>query len=107
MNQSNWKQRERQVAEYFGVRRTPLSGMNSGHTGADIIHDLLFVEHKQRKRHAVISLWDKVKQLAHKENKIPVVTLSVKGRPGFWLLIHSSDLTAVANQRLIVKRELL
>jgi len=95
-----WKARERQVARYFGANgRTPLSGGNSGGTRADIRHDFIFVEHKHRVRHAAISLWDKVKKLARKEGKIPVVTLSVKGRPGFWVMVHSDDLTAVANQR--------
>ena len=99
-----WKSRESQVAKYFGCRRTPLSGQNSGHTGADIIHDRLFVEHKHRKKHALLTLFDKVKKFAIKENKIPVVSISEHGRRGFWLLIHSSDLTAVANQRKIIRR---
>lgn len=105
MNQSNWKGRERQVNDFFGGEgRTPLSGINSGHTHFDIRHDILGVEHKHRKRHAVISLFKKVKELAKKENKIPVVTLSEKGGRGFYVLVHSSDLTAVANQRILAKQ---
>jgi len=103
MNQSDWKGRERKTADFFGGERTPLSGMNSKHTGADVIHDELFIEHKQRKSHAVIRLWDKTKALATKEEKIPVVTLSEKGRPGFWVLVKEKDLVAVANQRQRVK----
>ena len=99
MPTKTWKQRERDVAAYFGCRRTPLSGMNSGHTSADIIHDTLFVECKHRKRHALLSLFDAVKKLATKENKTPVVTISEHGRHGFWIVCHSSDLTAIANQR--------
>ena len=95
-----WKDRERQVASFFGCRRTPLSGMNSGHTSADIIHDKLFVEHKHRKKHTLLTLFDAVKKLATKEDdKIPVVTISEKGRHGFWILCHSSELTEIANQR--------
>lgn len=95
-----WKDRERAVARFFGAKgRTPLSGGNSGHTRSDTLHDTLFIEHKHSIRHAVVNLWDKIRPLAKNENKLPVVTLSVKGRPGFWVLVHSSDLTAVANQR--------
>ena len=85
--------------ELFGCRRTPLSGSNSGHTSADIIHDKLFVEHKHRAKHTLLTLFDAVKKLAKKEEKIPVVTISEKGRHGFWILCHSSQLTEVANQR--------
>jgi len=99
-----WKVKERMIAKYFGTVRTPLSGFNSKHTGADIIHERLFVEHKHRKKHTLVSLWDSVKVLARKENKIPVVTVSQHGRKGFWLFIHSDDLTAVANQRLKVEK---
>jgi hypothetical protein len=99
MPTTTWKCRERQVAKYFGGERTPLSGNNSKHTGADIIHDRLFVEHKHRKRHTLLTLFDKVKKLARRETKIPVVTISEHGRKGFWLLVHSDDLTEVANQR--------
>lgn len=88
------------MSKYFGGDgRTPLSGGNSGGIWADIRHDFLFVEHKHKARHAVVSLWDTVKALAKKESKISIVTLSVKGRPGFWIMVHWDDLTAVANQR--------
>jgi len=101
-----WKQREQQVARFFGAKgRTPLSGGNGGITRSDTLHGDLFVEHKHRARHAVLTLWDCVRKLARKERKVPVVTLSVKGRPGFWVLVHSDDLTAVANQRLQAIRD--
>ena len=104
MHRSTWKKRERQVAKFFGTERVPLSGSNSKITGADIIHDKLFVEHKHRRRHTLLSLYDRVKAIAKKENKIPVVTISELGRSGFWVLVHSSDLTAVANQRLAARK---
>ena len=44
-----WKQRERQVAAYFGGQRTPLSGGNGKITRADVIHDKLFIECKLRR----------------------------------------------------------
>jgi len=95
-----WKNRERQVANYFGgAGRTPLSGINSKITAADIIHPFLAVEHKHRKKHSILNIWDKIKKVAQKEEKIPVVTISEHGRPGFWILCHSKDLLAIANQR--------
>lgn len=105
MPDKSWKAFERRVARFFGCQdRNPLSGINSKHTASDTLHDTLFIECKQRKKHAVVRLWDKCKPLAKEENKIPVVALSEKGRPGFWILVHSSDLTAVANQRIAVRK---
>jgi len=88
---NTWKQRERDVAEFFHGTRNPLSGRNSKHTAGDVIHDRLFIEVKLRRRHTAVSLWDKTKALADKENKTPVVCLCEKGRPGFWILVHSDD----------------
>lgn len=91
-----WKQAERDVASFFGSTRTPLSGSNSRHTGSDSLHKRLFIETKYRKRHAVVQLWRDTKELAAKEDKIPVICLKEKGRHGFWVMCHSSDLEAVA-----------
>ena len=92
MTTSNtWKQRERDVGRFFGGQRNPLSGGNSRHTRADVIHSELFVEIKLRKRHTAVALWDQVKALADKEGKTPVVCLCEKNRPGFWILVHSED----------------
>ena len=96
MTNPAWKKRERKIAEYFGTNRTPLSGGNSGITRADTQHPKLFIETKHRKAHSVVTLWDRVKKLARKENKVPVVTLTQHNRPGFWLVIHSDDLPDVA-----------
>ncbi len=95
-HRNTWKARERQVAEFFGTTRTPLSGGNSGHTRSDTLHERLFVEQKLRAKHAVISLWDETKELAKKEGKVPVVTLAEKGRPGFWIMVHAADFEDVA-----------
>ena len=95
---NTWKARERQVAEFFGTRRTPLSGGNGGQTRSDTLHGELFVEQKLRAKHSAITLWDETKKLAAKEGKIPVVTLAEKGRPGFWVLVHSSAFEGVARE---------
>jgi hypothetical protein len=96
MPTKTWKARERQIAAFFGAERTPLSGGNSKHTCSDTLHETLFIEQKHRKRHSVVTLWDKTKKLAAKEGKTPVVTLTEHGRPGFWLLVHCDDLEAIA-----------
>jgi len=107
MPSHTWKDKERQVAQFFGLPsnrgRTPLSGGNSGHTRSDTLHPVLFIEQKHRKKNPWIDLWKKVNQLAKKENKVPVVTMTLHGHRGFWIMCHSSDLIAVANQRKKVK----
>lgn len=105
MSDKVWKRRERQVATFFGTNRTPLSGGSSRHTRSDTLHDSLFIECKHRKKHSAVKLWQETAELARKENKIPVVALSEKGKQGFYVLIHSSDLLAVANQRSLVVKE--
>lgn len=93
MGDKAWKQRERQVASYFGGERTALSGGNGKITRADVIHDDLFIEVKLRQKHSAVTLWDDTKQLADKENKTPVIALCEKGRKGFWIMVHSDDLS--------------
>lgn len=91
-----WKENEGRVAEFFGTRRNPLSGSGSAVTASDTRHPHLFIEQRRRKRHAVIRWWDQVAELARREGKIPVVTLTEHGRPGFWILVRSEDLATVA-----------
>lgn len=105
MPAKTWKAIERKVASFFGCKRTPLSGGNSGGTRSDSLHDLLFIETKYRKVHSAVRLWHKTALLALKENKIPVVALSEKGKRGFWLVVHAYDLQAVANQRLVAMKK--
>ena len=100
----HWKNVERRIAAFFGSERTPLSGGNSKITRSDSLHDLLFIETKYRKTHSAITLWRNTRQLALSENKTPVCCLAEKGKKGFWVVCHSSDLTAIANQRVIAKR---
>ena len=87
-----WKKRESNVADFFQGQRTPLSGVNSKITRSDVIHEDLFIECKLKKKHTVITLWDETKKLAVKEGKTPVIALCEKERPGFWIMVHSSDL---------------
>ena len=87
-----WKKRERDVAGYFNGQRTPLSGGNGKITRADVIHESLFIECKLRAKHTVVTLWDQTAKLAKFEGKTPVIALCEKNRPGFWVMVHSSDL---------------
>ena len=95
---NTWKGRERQVARFFGTDRTPLSGGNSRYTRSDTLNKKLFVETKMRKNHSAVTLWDQTNALAKQEGKTPVVALVEKGRPGFWVMVHSSDLESVARE---------
>ncbi len=97
-SRGTWKTRERLVARFFGTERTPLSGGSSRHTRSDSLHPRLFIENKLRVKHSAVSLWDRTKKLAKREDKTPLVTLAEKGRPGFWVVVHSSDLQAVASE---------
>ena len=94
-----WKRREREVAAYFNGERTSLSGINSKITRADVIHDELFVECKLRAKHSVVSLWDDTAKLAKDEDKIPVIALCEKNRPGFWIMVHSNDLVKIKKDK--------
>ena len=55
----------------------------------------LFTKKIEKKRHAVISLWDDTKKLADVENKTPVVVLCQKNRKGFWIVAQEKDLDKV------------
>ena len=104
MSSKTWKNIERRIASYFGSERTPLSGGNSKITRSDSLHDLLFIETKYRVSHSAVTLWRSTKEMADVENKIPVVCLSEKGKQGFWIVCHSSDLTSIANQRVLATK---
>ena len=96
-NSRTWKEAESRVAALFGARRQVLSG-SSGRddtTRSDTTHPRLFVEAKYRRRHAVWTSFDAIKDPARKEGKTPVLALIDKGRPGFLLCIHSDDLSIV------------
>ena len=94
-----WKKRESNVADFFQGQRTPLSGGNSKITRSDVIHEDLFIECKLRAKHTVVSLWDDTAKLAKEEGKTPVIALCEKNRPGFWVMVHSSDLNKLKKNK--------
>jgi hypothetical protein len=97
MASQTWKEVERRIARFFGVDRNPLSGSPGGQgTRSDSLHPRLYIEAKHRVRHAAVTLWRETKKRAKREGKLPVVALAEKNGKGFWLVIHSQDLTSVA-----------
>jgi hypothetical protein len=101
-----WKAFERRVAAFWGCLRNIGSGTLGRPdllSASDSTHPYLFIEAKHHKRHAARTLWDKTKELAKKERKIPILALGDCGRPGWLAVIYCDDLVAVA--RLIVARE--
>lgn len=90
-----WKAAERRVATFFLRKRNPLSGINSGHTGADVRGDEdFYTETKYRQNHAALSVLDEAAMgaIAEPGNRVPVVALVGARRHGFGVLIQSSEL---------------
>lgn len=93
-----WKSFERVVASYFGTKRVPLSGSNSGHgTNSDTLHDKLYIECKVRGKIALWQLFADTEKKAKIEGKIPVVAIKQKGEKGYLLIIRPDDLEKVAS----------
>ena len=92
-----WQKREGQVAAMFGSKRKPGSGSGGrdDETSSDSVHPRLYIETKTKAKHTAVTLWDDTAAKAKKEGKVPVVCLCEKGRPGFWIMVRSTDLAAV------------
>lgn len=91
-----WKSFERLVAGFFGTKRVPLSGSNSGHnTNSDSMHGELYIECKVREKFAIWSLFDDTEKKAKNENKIPIVAIKQKGEKGFLLVIRPENLEKI------------
>ena len=56
MTDKRWKAFERRVARAFGCERTPLSGGNSKHTRADVLHPTLYIECKSNVRYPLLKV---------------------------------------------------
>ena len=95
-SKGTWKQFERDVAAFFGTKRTPLSGGNSGITRSDTRSDHFFIEAKLRAKFQLYTLFKETKVLAKKENKIPIVTIREKGKQGFLILLSPDDIHEVS-----------
>lgn len=99
-SKSAWKSFERTVASFFGTRRVPLSGINSGHgTNSDSLHDKLYIECKLRGKFSLWQLFDDTEKKAKHENKIPIVAIKQKGGRGYLVVIRPEDLEEVVKIR--------
>ena len=95
-SKSSWKNFERIVATYFGTRRVPLSGSNSGHgTNSDSLHPKLYIECKVRSKIALWQLFTDTEKKAKVEGKVPVVAIKQKGEKGYLLVMRPEDLEKV------------
>lgn len=91
-----WKSFERTVATYFGTRRVPLSGSNSGHgTNSDSLHPKLYIECKVRNKIALWQLFTDTEKKAKVEGKVPVVAIKQKGEKGYLLVMRPEDLEKI------------
>lgn len=96
-SKSAWKSFERVVAEFFGTRRVPLSGSNSGHgTNSDSLHDKLYIECKLRGKISLWQLFEDTEKKAKQENKIPIVAIKQKGSRGYLLVMRPFDIRKIA-----------
>lgn len=95
-SKSAWKSFERVVANYFGTRRVPLSGSNSGHgTNSDSLHPKLYIECKVRSKFSLWQLFVDTEKKAKIEGKIPVVAVKQKGEKGYLLIMRPEDLSTI------------
>ena len=96
-----WKSFERLVASFFGTKRVPLSGSNSGHgTNSDSLHPRLYIECKVRGRIALWQLFTDTEKKAKVEGKIPIVAIKQKGEKGYLLVLRPENLGKVNEIRL-------
>lgn len=99
-SKSCWKGFERVVAQFFGTRRVPLSGSNSGHnTNSDSLHDKLYIECKVRDKFSLWTIFKDTEAKAKEERKVPIVAIKQKSEKGFLLLIRPEDLEKITEIR--------
>ena len=104
MGEPSWKTAERRFARAFGSERVQGSGGRlardkAGYrTRSDSDHMVLFLEHKHAKSFALITTWRRAAGIAHKEGKLPVLGLHVKGTQDSYVLCRLKDLEAVADE---------
>lgn len=108
MADKKWKAQERRVSNFFGTKRVPLSGRNSGHnTSSDSLHERLYIEAKYRKRIPIFDLWPEIYKKAKKENKIPVLAVKSMQISDDIFCIRKMDLEKLVEERLQVKSKLV
>lgn len=99
-SKSCWKSFERLVASFFGTKRVPLSGSNSGHgTNSDSLHPKVYIECKVRGKISLWSLFADTESKAKVEGKVPVVAIKQKGERGYLLVMRPEDMEKLAEIR--------
>lgn len=105
-----WKAAERRVAKLIGTERTPLSGGNGKQTRSDTLHPDFFVEHKARKRHALLAVLRDAEAKGKLEGKLGIVTLTETGDGQVYVLLraeaHLLHLLAVEIEKADLAREI-
>ncbi len=82
------KKYELRVAKFFGTKRTPLSGSNSGHTHSDTLHPRLYIEVKSAQANKGTNAW--VWQVVH---ELPPGACSAVGVSQL-LFVHSDAIVS-------------
>jgi hypothetical protein len=72
MSDKAWKAEERTVAKAFGTKRALMKGTDEK---TDIQHSLFCVDVKLRQRWDVETWFEKLREYADKQSKIPILTL--------------------------------
>lgn len=93
-----WKRVERLIAKFFGTVRTPLSGINSRHTGSDTLHKRLFVEVKNRKTEPIYRPMREVTVLGKKEKKIGLMVYQPPGAKDFIVCIWGKQMEEILQE---------
>lgn len=96
MGNTAWKDMERRVASRFGGKRVPLSGSMSGHgTGADVMCQSVlpgfFIECKLRSSFHHHAIFRRVKDMAKREGRKPLLVTHVKNEPGELVVLALDD----------------
>lgn len=107
-----WKHVEREVADFFGSQRTPLSGSNSRHkTNSDTLSAHLYIETKYRQHHAAVQLYLEELPKARAEDKPLIVALKQRyqglrdGDPPFLILIDPRELRKISKLLRVIRKE--
>lgn len=98
MADKSWKAFERTVARFFGCCRNSLSGIMSKLTASDTVHERLFIECKHGQKIPAWSLFQKTRELAKKEGKIPVLALRKTGAKTWLVICEADNLSDVADE---------
>jgi hypothetical protein len=61
---------------------------------------VLYYKRIARKSISVVTLYADTYRKAAKENKLPVVALTIHNRPGYWLLMQLDDIEAIAREHI-------